>query len=87
MKPYLDWMQERGWSPGQQKAVLKAIQRYYENEEVFECADNLRLARMGNDLEVGDYFRLKRDGCCGFFDIEIDVPGESTVLFGFNYGH
>lgn len=48
--------------------------------------DNERFAFM-DDLPALDLYETKRrNGCCGFFDEEIEVDGRRAVI-GCNYGH
>lgn len=57
-----------------------------ENSESYDCVDNYRCARSDNPAEVAEYEEAVNDGCCGFFDEEIELCG-IKVLRGFNYGH
>lgn len=50
------------------------------------CVDNWRYARADNADEVAAFEDAERDGCCGFFNTEIECDG-TTIMLGFNYGH
>jgi hypothetical protein len=53
-----------------------------------DCADNFRIARIGNVKEE-ELYNLQRDkGCCGFFDTSYyDRATKQGFLVGCNYGH
>lgn len=75
----------RGWTPAQ----LEALQTHIESldiENIFEFADNFRIARVGNWTEEKEYDDAKAGGCCGFHDVEIECP-DGNIMYGFNYGH
>lgn len=50
------------------------------------CVDNERWARKRNSPDRRRYKKAKKSGCCGFYDAEIVIDGQ-TYLIGFNYGH
>lgn len=53
-----------------------------------QCRDNCRFARADSNKEKRHYGRLKRGGCCGFFDERVKCPIDgNTYLVGCNYGH
>lgn len=51
-----------------------------------DCVDNERWARKRNSPDRRRYAKARKSGCCGFYDAEIIIDGE-TYLIGFNYGH
>lgn len=77
---------ENGWTPDQLNILDAHLEDTYFNEYEYECADNLRLARVDNPEECAEYDERRDDGCCGFYDQEIEHP-DGNILVGFNYGH
>jgi hypothetical protein len=62
----------------------------YYNNDVYEYADKLRIARCDRPDTVQAYLDTRRKGCCGSYDrLEIFEDGTKEVAFliGFNYGH
>ncbi|ATN92798.1 hypothetical protein QGX11_gp035 [Pseudomonas phage PPSC2] len=51
-----------------------------------DCADNYRIAIVGNDEQMADYEDKRAHGCCGDFDIRVTI-GENKFDIGCNYGH
>jgi len=53
------------------------------------CVDNIRFARYSNRAATRRYFKQKRDGCCGSFDIIKRCPFDwfRKYRIGCNYGH
>ncbi len=70
-------------------AQKAAVDKWWEqnNPDDFECQDNTRLARVGNEAEEIAYQNAKDAGCCGFVDEELTCDDGTILLFGFNYGH
>lgn len=67
----------------------KAIVAWFEDrtsDECFDNVDNERIALVGDEEEEAKYARQLDEGCCGFFDSEIEVNGRRFKV-GFNYGH
>jgi len=50
------------------------------------CLDNLRIATVSNEEEEYFYHKRKDNGCCGFWDDEIEIDGVKLMI-GWNYGH
>lgn len=48
--------------------------------------DNERFAFLDDPAAVAEYDRIKKDGCCGYFDERIAVNGRAALI-GCNYGH
>ena len=69
----------------------EAIQTWWETNDPdqtnYEYADNTRYAILGNQEQEQAYEDIRKEGCCGSCDVEIQLPDGSTLLFGFNYGH
>ena len=53
----------------------------------FECADNTRVATVGNQDEEIEYDKTQQSGCCGSVDVELVTADGVKFLYGFNYGH
>jgi hypothetical protein len=53
------------------------------------CVDNIRYARYSDRSATRRYFKQKRDGCCGSFDIIKRCPFDwfRKYRIGCNYGH
>lgn len=50
------------------------------------CVDNERFAFL-DDLPAMDLYETQQlNGCCGFFDEEIEINGRKAMI-GCNYGH
>ncbi|MBX9690878.1 MAG: hypothetical protein K2Z81_00730 [Cyanobacteria bacterium] len=80
-----------GWTKAQIRMVCKRIDEINHDEDDYENADNLRIARKSNEKEVDEYNEVAETGCCGVYDEELEVEAggnnKEVVLFGFNYGH
>lgn len=48
------------------------------------CIDNFRFAL---DSKGEKYDKIRKSGCCGFFDDVIEMKSGKKLFFGFNYGH
>jgi hypothetical protein len=68
------------------KKLYRTFEEINSSHAHDEYPDNLRCAKASSQEEVIEYFRRAKNGCCGFFDEEIEVDGEK-FLIGFNYGH
>ena len=75
-----------GYTDEQVSAILNHLEGTYENENIYNYADNLRIARKGNVIEENYYMDNYNKGCCGYYDNEI-VVGDTVIKIGFNYGH
>lgn len=53
----------------------------------FDCADNHRIAVIGNDEEERIYAEQESQGCCGFIDEKLITKSGVRFKYGFNYGH
>lgn len=86
-----DMLGARGWTPTQLDAVTARWKEVQEDEDNFYNADNLRVARLGDNEELEEYDRLKNEGCCGCHDLVLEITetdgSVSLVKFGFNFGH
>lgn len=51
------------------------------------CIDNFRVALKGDPSDEEEYENLVSEGCCGFYDDEIESPSGNTYMIGCNYGH
>ncbi len=80
-----------GWTEAQIHAVCKRVEEINHDEDNFDNADNLRIARKSNEKEVAEYKEVAEQGCCGVYDEELEVKERGNkkeiVLFGFNCGH
>ena len=63
---------------------------YYNNQQ-YEYADRLRIARCDRPDTVKEYLETRSKGCCGSYDqlaIFEDITRKQVAfLVGFNYGH
>jgi hypothetical protein len=75
-----------GWTEAQVATALGHLEVTYFRESEYENADNLRLARTGNEAEYADYLATQADGCCGSHDERRFTP-DGEIAIGFNYGH
>lgn len=73
------------------EAQKEAIALWWEENDpdgyVYDYVDNRRYAVAGNIEQQEAYDDLRMGGCCGFLDVELDLPDGSVLWFGFNYGH
>ena len=64
---------------------------YNRNDDSYEFADNLRIAKASVPEEVKAYEEAYDNGCCGFYDTVVMVENaderSEAYLLGFNYGH
>ena len=51
------------------------------------CIDNFRVALKGDPSDEDEYEKLVYEGCCGFYDDEIEAPSGNTYMIGCNFGH
>jgi len=65
--------------------VGPAVKRWFD-DNLDDCRDNLRWAKKSNKNQSRRYRKAKRNGCCGFVDVEIKILFQ-TYLVGYNYGH
>jgi hypothetical protein len=86
-----DKLKSWGWPDDVVRAAMVKVHLMYFDWTVFRGADNLRLAREGNAVEMERYAAAKAKGCCQSFDevnvIDSEDDGEVHVHFGFNFGH
>jgi len=71
------------------EALQAATRKHLESLDLecrYEFADNFRFARQDNADEIRTYQNAYDHGCCGFYDTDLTVDGQ-TILIGFNYGH
>jgi hypothetical protein len=57
-----------------------------ETTDLFEYADNFRIARTWEQGEVEHYDKKRDGGCCGFHDTGLNTE-RGTIRVGWNYGH
>jgi hypothetical protein len=50
------------------------------------CIDNIRFAYLDDKEAMALYEEAKKNGCCGFCDLEVIVAGRRAMI-GCNYGH
>lgn len=50
------------------------------------CVDNYRFAFKDDDSNMKAYDAATQEGCCGFFDADIEIDGRAAII-GCNYGH
>jgi hypothetical protein len=71
------------------------IQSFADEQSAFDwmeqqiddpCVDNERFAFMDDKSAMDLYETFRSNGCCGFFDEEIEVNGRRAMI-GCNYGH
>ena len=79
-------MIQAGFSEEAANVVMSRVHKTFYNDERYDCADNIRIARQSCQDEVMNYEDAKNHGCCGFFDEEVQTP-DGVVMLGFNYGH
>lgn len=60
--------------------IRKAIRKTSDN-----CIDNFRFS-VNKDNE-SNYELAVKNGCCGFYDSQIQLKRGDVIKFGFNYGH
>ncbi len=65
------------------QAAIFEVYRLMKRES---CADNPRVARVGNLRELRTYVKAMRRGCCGYYDRK-HLIGTEWFWLGFNYGH
>lgn len=51
------------------------------------CIDNHRVALKDDEDELRQYEEIKSEGCCGFYDDEVEAPTGNVYLIGCNFGH
>lgn len=67
--------------------VTRKLNSFFdEQSKSHEFMDNFRVAKKDSPEDVKQYKALRKKGCCGFFDEELEIEGE-TYLVGFNFGH
>ena len=66
--------------------LMYYLKHTYFNDDQYEYADNLRIAKVGNEDEVKKYIDQLYNGCCGSYD-EMKLIDHDIFLIGFNYGH
>jgi len=66
--------------------LMSKLEYTYFNDNEYDYADNLRIARAGNEEEVKEYVKDHNNGCCGYYD-DVLVIENDVFLMGFNYGH
>ena len=74
-------------SPAQLAALDKWESENDPHGIEFDCMDNTRYATKGNVDQETIYEDIRRGGCCGFYDTELNCEDGTVLLFGFNYGH
>lgn len=81
------------WPDDLREALAKRYEAFWGDpgsKDVFECVDNERACRLGNQAEEDAFKAVAADGCCGSNeeDWEFIVPsGKVIVRYGFNHGH
>ena len=59
-----------------------------EHDGEFECVDNARVCRVGDEEDEARYDEEARTGCCGSHEDEVGPsPGGHRYRHGFNHGH
>lgn len=53
----------------------------------FVYIDRFRVARLDSDDEMRTYEKVRKDGCCGFYDEEFELKSGVKFKYGFNHGH
>jgi len=59
---------------------------WMEEDESFDCVDNLRYANLNNERELVDYEQQYLSGCCGSYDAIVRID-KKLYIIGCNYGH
>jgi len=77
---YDSWVQRYG------EDVADQLHAWFNEDDGYECMDNLRVARVGIFAEERAYENQKSEGCCGIYDEESEIEGQKDLV-GFNYGH
>jgi hypothetical protein len=67
-------------------ATRAEAEEWMDAEVDDSCIDGYRFAFLDSRAELGEYRRMKANGCCGFFDAIIVVGGRRARI-GCNYGH
>lgn len=60
--------------------------QWMESEVDDTCVDNERFAYKDDPLQMAKYQEQVSQGCCGFFDEDIEVNGRAAII-GCNFGH
>lgn len=79
-------LEDRYRDPDVVESILWHLNKTYFNDNEFEYADNLRIAEVGNCVEMNEYEEKRRRGCCGFHDAVIHTKNR-VFMVGFNFGH
>lgn len=70
------------------KAAIAAWHEEHDpTGEVYEHADNYRVALWGDDDSCEHYEARMESGCCGCIDTVFNLSCGRIFLWGFNYGH
>lgn len=67
--------------------VLRQLLTTYCNYDKYPCADNLRIAWLGDSDQVREFADRMDNGCCGSYNFSVSKSPSQTYLIGFNYGH
>ncbi len=85
-----DKLKSWGWSSELVSAAMRLVHSEFFAWKKWPHANNLRIARVGNEAEEARYAKTLEGGCCEKFDRVISVDtdeGEVEVRFGFNHSH
>lgn len=88
-----EYLLSLGMTTRQLEAVLDKLKSTYllGDDSDYPHADTLRVAVKSRREQVLIYNELKKSGCCGEEDVELEViednGNKTTVMVGFNFGH
>ena len=81
------YLRSQDLTPEQSQAVDDWWNKNDPDQITYDFVDNTRYAIKGNKEQEYAYDDIRCGGCCGFVDVELDLPDGTVLLFGFNYGH
>lgn len=82
----MDFETQLGDYPLNVQGEIRKIFYNLEESRDYEYMDNYRVANIKSISQVHRYNNIAKKGCCGFFDEEFVISGE-TYMIGFNHGH
>lgn len=77
-------LKSRGLTDSESKYVVNKLTNALRSCGDLHCCDNFRFS-VNNDNDK--YDKIRKLGCCGFYDEVVYLKSGKKVEFGFNYGH
>jgi hypothetical protein len=77
---------DRGYYAPHVERICRHLLTTYLDDDKYQYADSLRIARTSMPEELREYARVVERGCCGFYDTALCI-GHMVYLIGFNHGH